>query len=152
VVAAGQFVRASGPPWVAAIRVPDTANGAYPLVAAANVAGVLNVSPTINLAALPSGSPAGLTLDPLQLYTNAGGTAQVTVFGVFQDGVARNVTSDSGTTYESLDPSIATVDSEGRITGHRPGMTSVRVRNSSTEATLLVTVTGSAGRRRAVEH
>jgi PKD repeat protein len=152
VAAPGQFVRASGPPWVAAIRIPDTANGPWPLVAAANVAGILNVSGTVTLAASPTGAPARLTVDPLQLYAGAGGTAQVTVFGVFPDGVARNVTNGSGTTYESLDPSIATVDANGRITGLRPGMTSIRVQNGAVEATLLVTVTGGNSRRRAVEH
>jgi hypothetical protein len=68
-------------------------------------------------------------------------TDQVTVAGVYTDGVNRPITpSAMGTTYVSSDEKIVTVDSEGKLTAKGLGRAKITVRNGkySTEVRVIV--------------
>ena len=73
-------------------------------------------------------------------------TYQAHVFGSYDDGVKRNLTSSElGTVYESLDPEIATIDAEGMVTGLSDGTATVRATNGPHTATTTVIVGESFG-------
>ncbi len=73
-------------------------------------------------------------------------TYQAHVFGRYDDGVTRNLTSSElGTVYESIDPEIATVDAEGMVTGLSDGTATVRATNGPHTATTTVIVGESLG-------
>jgi hypothetical protein len=69
---------------------------------------------------------------------------ELTVFGEYDDCPdPRDITSPvSGTTYESSDPSIASVDEEGWVTPHGVGSSFIRIRNGELAAKAGIKVRG----------
>lgn len=66
---------------------------------------------------------------------------QVSVAGVYSDGVNRPITSSAiGTTYASSDGKIVVVDSEGRVTAKGIGRAKITVRNGKYSAEVKVIV------------
>jgi len=63
----------------------------------------------------------------------------IDVEGVYSDGITRDIT-DAGTTYVSSDPSVVSVDSEGKMRPHKLGEATITVSNSGVTATIPVTV------------
>ncbi len=78
-------------------------------------------------------SLTGISVGPEMLYLFAFAPTQaVTVMGTYDDGVERDLTPASlGTTYETSDPEVATVDAEGVVTGHRVGSTIITATNGA---------------------
>ncbi|MFC1794965.1 esterase/lipase family protein, partial [Planctomycetota bacterium] len=73
-------------------------------------------------------------------------TNQVSVLGVFADDINRDITSSStGTTYSVEDESIASVDSEGIVTGRRIGQAHLVVTNSGLSHEIEVIVESMKG-------
>ena len=69
------------------------------------------------------------------------GTGDLHVFGIYSDGVNREVTSfASGTTYKSNNESIVTVSPEGKATAHGIGKTTITVRNGNLSVDVRVIV------------
>jgi hypothetical protein len=87
-----------------------------------------------------SATVQSLTVDPASVtITSQDATQQLTVTGLFSDGVSRDVSSSAlGTKYASADPTIATVGEDGLITAIGRGITTVTVTNGS--ATLVENV------------
>ncbi|MEW6684161.1 MAG: Ig-like domain-containing protein [Nitrospirota bacterium] len=81
--------------------------------------------------------PANVTLQALRvredqrrIHPAVGEKRKLYVYGQFSDGVERLVSStNSGTQYEVVNPSIASVDTEGLITVLAPGTTAVKIKN-----------------------
>ena len=70
----------------------------------------------------------------------------IIAIGSYEDGILRNATSPvAGTTYESLDPTIASVSSQGLVTGRRVGTTAVTVTNGSHQAIVYIQVESAKG-------
>jgi hypothetical protein len=67
----------------------------------------------------------------------------LTVYAIFSDGTVGDVTAHPFLEFESLDPSVVTVNSEGRLTGINPGATVVVVRHGSHEDSVAVQVQDS---------
>jgi hypothetical protein len=68
-------------------------------------------------------------------------TDQVSVAGVYSDGVSRLITSSAfGTTYASSDEKIVTVDSEGKLTAKGLGRAAITVKNGKYSATVKLVV------------
>ena len=94
-----------------------------------------------------SAALTGISLDPetLHLFSFAP-TQWVTVIGHYDDGIDRNLTpSVLGTSYETSDQTIASVDTEGVVTAHSVGTTILTATNaghSSTADIVVVSVRG----------
>ncbi|WP_159081830.1 S8 family serine peptidase [Paenibacillus sp. CAA11] len=79
-----------------------------------------------------------LSLDSEDYSITLNDTFDVAVFFTDKEGKVRNVTKEAS--FESADPSIVSVDSEGNLTGLKPGTTSIKVtyQGISTSATVWV--------------
>ena len=82
------------------------------------------------LPAKPAPPPAaslvslGLSGDRQEIRANE--TLDFTLKGQYSDGTEKNI--DQGVTWVSSDPRIATIDTEGRVTGHESGQTKITAR------------------------
>lgn len=82
-------------------------------------------------------APSDSTLEDKQRIE----TDELSVAGLYSDGVKRSITSSAlGTTYVSSDEKIVTVDSEGRITSQGLGRAQITVRNNKYTAEVKVVV------------
>jgi hypothetical protein len=96
----------------------------------------VNVATTATLTALL------LAPQPVNLYGHAP-SRNVTVTGIYSDGVERDVTSPTfGTTYSTLNPNIATVDADGQVTSVSVGTTTVTATIGNLSASAGVMVVG----------
>ena len=100
---------------------------------------------SITLNVRPNASVIELFVIPIKMTLGSPGeTEQILVSATYDDGVDRSANSPIvGTTYQSLHPSIATVDKEGFVTGRTPGITSITVQNGKlfkTITTIIVRV------------
>ena len=78
------------------------------------------------------------------VLTAASQSISLGVSGTFADGVTRDLTSPgTGTTYESLDTTVATVDAEGVVTAVKGGTTLLRTANGGFETITEVRVTST---------
>ena len=86
---------------------------------------------SITLNVRPNASVIELFVIPIKMTLESPGkTEQILVSARYSDGVDRSASEAIvGTTYQSLHPSIATVDKEGLVTGRTPGVTSITVQN-----------------------
>jgi len=67
--------------------------------------------------------------------------AELSVTGIYSDGVNRGLTSSaSGTTYSSSDETIVKVNSEGKVTAQGIGRAKITVRNGNYSATVDIIV------------
>src|SRR5262245_27915555 len=89
--------------------------------------------------------PVSLQVDTMEGSTSIstkGGTLHIAVFGTFADDSQGALNfPDSGTTYISSNPAIATVDSSGVVTAVSHGSVIITVRNEGATATLQIDVT-----------
>jgi hypothetical protein len=68
-------------------------------------------------------------------------TDQISVAGIYSDGVKRLITSSAmGTTYASSDEKIVTVDSGGKLTAKGLGRAKITVRNGKYSAEIKIVV------------
>lgn len=73
------------------------------------------------------------------LLTDLGGAQQLDVSGQFDDGIARDVSpASAGTTYVSLDESVATVSAEGLVAWVGSGSTTIQVSSNGVQETVEV--------------
>ena len=133
----------SSPPYTAFFNVPLDAYGSYSLtVLGAGTDGELyGAEVTLNVE-----NPAtliSLEVSPKTLFIDTGGAAGISVMGEFTDGSLRDLSrGSSGTTYESGNVGIVTVDANGTCTGVSEGTTHVTVRHEAQPAvTVVVEVT-----------
>ncbi len=99
---------------------------------AVDAGGVYAVASPVQLQTIQSASLRDIFVDnsPLVL-TSYAPEGQLLVSGFYDDGLTRNITaSPMGTSYTSQNPSIATVDSEGRVTARSLGTVAIDVSNS----------------------
>ncbi|MBI4750980.1 MAG: hypothetical protein HY774_21070 [Acidobacteria bacterium] len=66
---------------------------------------------------------------------------QLSVIGTFDTGETLDLTAHPATSFQSLNPSVAAVDTAGKIAGVAPGSTTIRVRNATLVSDTLVAVT-----------
>lgn len=63
-------------------------------------------------------------------FVDVGGKKRLSIFGEYSDGIDRELDGQAaGTTYESSDPEIATVDAGGLVTGVSPGQAVITAKN-----------------------
>ena len=94
--------------------------------------------------------PVGVTLIAIQVTPNPGTLVinsllgqqpvQLTVTGFLSNATTVDLTSAANTVYESLDPSVALVDSLGKVAGVSTGIATINVVNGSRSAQTTVNV------------
>lgn len=60
------------------------------------------------------------------------------VYGIYSDGVARNLSDDLNTTYVSSDPSVVSIDNKGNYQIHKAGEAKITVSNSGVGKDILL--------------
>jgi hypothetical protein len=74
----------------------------------------------------PAPSVVSLDLSGDRQEIRANETLDFTLKGQYSDGTEKNI--DQGVTWVSSDPRVATIDTEGRVTGHESGQTKITAR------------------------
>ncbi len=119
-------------PFVGTLEIPPTANGDLRIGVMAfdsdwNMAGT-----EITVRVEHGATLASIRVDPDPVFLIMGRleSFRLHVLGMYSDGVERQITrAEFGTTYESLDRQVVTVDREGRLSAIAPGETKIRARN-----------------------
>jgi pimeloyl-ACP methyl ester carboxylesterase len=131
------------PPYATALETPAAAMGP-------NIVQVMAVDEEMNVAilgpftvnVLTRATLAGLTAEPESVVLfNYSGDESLVVTGQFSDGVDRTITGPAfGTTYQSAEPSIASVSADGTIEAAGVGTTTITVSNAGFQALVDVEV------------
>jgi hypothetical protein len=106
--------------------------------------GALAAPVTLSWQVQPSTALESITIAPRAVTFGSpaiDSSQQLGVYGHYADGMARRLSgADTGTTYSSSDPAIATVSPNGKIQAHRHGHTVVTVTNGKFSETVTVAV------------
>ena len=113
--------------------------------------GRLAVAPVLDLRVVQTAALRAIELENHTLYLDSAGdgaTGRILVTGTFSDGVRRDVTHGAmGTKYTSQRPQIATVDADGKVTAHAPGIAAIDVENERLFVQATVDVEATSPRR-----
>jgi choice-of-anchor A domain-containing protein len=150
VTGVGRAVFLNASPLVAEFPIPAEAIGTIELMAfGIDAEGEMVASDPV---VLPVASSAALTsIDVLNgdaILRGPGAVRPLVVLGHYDDGITRDITAPGlGTVYSSSNTGIATVTSDGTVTGRGPGIATIVVRNGTVFTSINVTVgDGSFGR------
>ncbi|HWQ69291.1 MAG TPA: putative Ig domain-containing protein [Patescibacteria group bacterium] len=129
-------------PFSFTIAIPTEAAGPMIMLALGKDAAGTIVSDEITVSIQPTATLQSLNLDSTVFgFFVMGSQKQITVSGVYADGVERDITGmGTGTTYLSSDPAIVTVDVNGLIEAKGNGATTVVASNSGIFASIDATV------------
>lgn len=120
------------------LTVPRTAVGRYEITVMAIGPGSPWIDASIPVVVEQNVTLKSIKVDRLETLSNIGGS-ELRVTGVFSDGTVSDITNaPRGTSYGSEDAEIASVDANGHVFGHRPGRTSIRIKNGDAQATVPV--------------
>lgn len=135
IIGAGDVAMRDEPPFIAEFSIPAQAIGTLQFSALGidEHGGTLTAGPVL----LPVVSSARLVsmgvLDGDAILQGPGSKQRLTVLGTYDDGIQRNISSPSlGTVYASSNPNVATVTSDGLVTGTGPGIATITVRHGMT--------------------
>ncbi len=123
----------SGPPYTGQITVPAGWSGPLDLLfMVKDAAGNPVANDAVTIQVVPQEPPLRLEIltgdIDIDLEFASPPQEQMSVTGVYADGMERNLTAAvTGTLYRSLDPAVATVTTEGTVTGIAPGRTLIEV-------------------------
>lgn len=136
----------TSPPFAVTFKVPDEAVGTISISALEQDSSGKFVEDEIFLNVQQTATLQSLKVDPEEwvFETDWSGNVKdqyinIDVEGVYSDGITRDIT-DAGTAYVSSDPSVVSVDSEGRMRPHKLGEATITASNSGVTATIPVTV------------
>ena len=134
-------------PFVVTVEIPSELAGAFEISAiGTNSLNEFFTSPSLDLVAQPAASLVGIDLQPSDpILLGIGSQLQLAVLGAYDDGVSRDLTTASETTFTSLDETIVTVSAEGVLTSQREGITTVLAQNSGFQDSITVTVVPDPG-------
>jgi hypothetical protein len=108
------------------------------------IANQTRTTSSIAVRSSPFPSISGIAIDTSTSIATPGQTLQLMVSGLMSDGTQADVTARSaGTTYESTDPSVMSVNTEGLLTAHRDGTVFIIATNESATAVKRVDVAAS---------
>lgn len=143
VTGAGRAVSLNASPLVAEFPIPAEAIGSVELMAfGIDAEGEILASDPV---VLPVASSASLTsikiLNGDATLRGPDSVRRLVVLGHYDDGITRDISSPGlGTVYSSSNTSIATVTSDGTVTGKNPGIATIVVRNGTVFTSINVTV------------
>ncbi|MEO5657202.1 MAG: Ig-like domain-containing protein [Nitrospiria bacterium] len=129
------------PPYTWSFAIPKHYLGPVNVTAAGRVLGQKTGTAPMAELNLVADLPSFITLKSLRVrddqrmeFIRVSRTRTLYVYGQFSDGIERQVSSSAlGTTYQSTDATIATVDSEGMIAAKSVGKTTITVKNGSAQ-------------------
>jgi hypothetical protein len=144
----GHSVLLNSSPWTTTLYVPQDAIGDITLYASAIRGKIEHQAGEVVLQVDLSGAPLlSISATPATAYILPWSmTSSITVMGHYDDGVDRQLTNQPGTTFATTDDTIATVDSNGVITGFILGETRVDVTYGSHATRVTVIVAGTRHR------
>jgi len=152
VVTPDEIIIATGLPPHARVDIPAVRIGDYAILALGTMAsGAAAASEVITVKVTPTATIGSLALSPLDLFLRIGEAEQISVRGVFGDGVPRQMTGSSNVTYSSSDVSVAVVQPDGRVHAVGAGHAVIKVSAGDGTGEVAVSVE-SAPRTRAVAH
>ncbi len=119
----------TAPPYNFTIQIPVSIRPDKYLLTASGLItpGQVTDSKSIVIIVEPPEDLTALSIQPNSVTVWVGDVAPLRVVGKFAGGVERTMTFSSKISYGSSDPTIATIDNMGRITGMAPGTTVVGV-------------------------
>jgi len=147
---AQESIAVSGPPFEHTFTVPPNIAGDFAISAIARVGDTTYTAPPIDVTVIPSGTVAGLTITPVELFVPVGGQYSIKVSAYFSDGISRDVTQ-AGVVFGSTDPATVTINDQGRIIGLRSGAAIINVAYRGATGQVLVRVL-AAPKRHAAGH
>lgn len=126
------------------VIIPQDAIGALSIMAIATGKGNITAQDNISLKIEQTATLQSLIVTPDKIsikkdwegnidYYERDVPWYIGVKGMYSDGVAREI-SNFGTTYTSIDPTVASVNAEGKITIHKVGETKILISNSGVSA------------------
>ena len=126
-------------PFQAQMEVPAETVGEFPIVVAArDLTGDLRIGKVILLVE-QNAQLNELIVRPAALFMKPGMRLNLSVDGLFSDGVTRRLTdTDTGTLYLSADEGVVTVDEFGSVEYQGPGGTTILVTNGEVEQVVKV--------------
>jgi len=139
----GDTYEINEPPYVLHVHVPETWLGPFELTAIAmNEDGDITLADPVSVHVVTSSALVELSAIPAELYLFAyAPNIQLSITGLFDDGVWRNVTDATfGTEYTVLGPANATVDENGLVTAQATGSTVIRISNQGSVLDIPVNV------------
>lgn len=133
----------SAAPFTFAITIPTDWIGEFVIGAAGkDDAGNYALSQDVSLQVQPTAELQTITVWPREIISySIGEVFDLIAIGTYADDVDRYIsTSDTGTTYRSADPAVASVSAEGFVTIEGLGTTTVVVSNSTVQDSITVRV------------
>lgn len=127
----------ASPPFTINLTIPDEASGKLLIAANARDASDEFVGDDITLYIKQTATLLSLKVDRDELFFDVDWngniedyTPYIYVDGIYSDGITRDLSEDIGTTYVSSDPSVVSIDSEGKVKAHKVGQAKITVSNS----------------------
>ena len=125
-------VNITSPPYTTSFNVPLDAYGSYSLTALGEGTDGELYGAEVTLDVNNPATLVSLEVSPKTLFIDTGGAVGISVMGKFTDGSLRDLSKGSaGTTYESGNTGIVTVDANGTCTGISAGTADVTVRHGA---------------------
>ncbi|MCD6296780.1 MAG: SBBP repeat-containing protein, partial [Deltaproteobacteria bacterium] len=125
----------TSPPYTTSFNVPLDAYGSYSLTALGEGTDGELYGAKVTLDVENPATLVSLEVSPETLFIDTGGAVGISVMGEFTDGSLRDLSKGSaGTTYESGNTGIVTVDANGTCTGISAGTADVTVRHGAQPA------------------
>jgi hypothetical protein len=138
----------TGPPFETTVVVPASLKEPLKLIASASSSTDPSVSDvaSVLLSVVPEDPPVTIDVMEAELWfeiPTRPDPKRITAFGTYADGEERAIDYPGmGTTYESSDTSVATVDGEGSVAPVAPGFAYITVRNGAATEWVGVKVAG----------
>ena len=152
VVTPHDIVAATGQPRKARIDIPATAIGEYPIAVIGTFAGEIGSSTaTTTVEVIPNAAAVSLILSPAETFMKVGETEQITVRGVFDDGVSREMTGAAAVVYSSSNVAVAIAKPDGTLVAVGAGDAIITATAGDASGQAVVSVE-AVPRRRAVAH
>lgn len=144
------FLADATPPYQFSFVVPRDKIGSVQIKSfARNADGSGVAGEEISLNIVPVDTPTKLQArlsNTLRFVDGIGTAATVAVFGTYNDGARRNLSGASlGSTYQSSDDSVVTVDAAGRVQARSTGRATLTVTNAGLKTFIPVEINGAVG-------
>jgi hypothetical protein len=129
------------PPFQIPVMVPTDRLGNIILKAVAVTQDGVSLQSTIHLVIQSSAAVSAIQVLPQSVVLSMrGDTRRLYVTAMLDDGNKVNVTAASGIVYSSRNLQVATISSDGKITGTAPGVTSINISYRNAAAVVPVSV------------
>jgi hypothetical protein len=132
----------SAPPFQFSVTIPSTATLGPTELSAMGSSGTQSIlSDPVSIDIERPDSPQSLKVDHPQLELRAGHEIPISVYGKYGDGATVDLTKSTATKYATVPPGVASVSSDGLVTGVTEGSTTLVIHHQSRQIAVKVVVT-----------